>query len=190
MTGCGCFFCGCSLGALRQTCQLRLVCDEALHIIAVGLGNDVVTEFEREQCQFLVNLFEALFLVLRQVGPVVGEVLVGLGHQSHLLGVKTELFALVIDELNALEQLVVKDDTVAQFAQHRAYLLGDSIHLVVTVRLEHIEENAHHAVQQQTGTVEGLNRVLESRFGFVVGDSLYFGFLLGYSCFESRNIMF
>ena len=103
MTGCGCFFCGCSLGALRQTCQLRLVRDKALHIIAVGLGNDVVTKFEREQCQFLVNLFEALFLVLRQVGSVVGEVLVGLGHQSHLLGVKTELFALVIDELNALE---------------------------------------------------------------------------------------
>ena len=101
---------------------------------------------QREQSQLLIDLFETLFLILRQVGTVIGKRLVSLGHEAHLLGIETELVALVIDKLHPFEQSLIEDDTVAQVAQHRAHLLGNGIHLIVTVCFLHIKEHTRYAV--------------------------------------------
>ena len=146
MTGCGCLFCGCGFSALGQTCQQCLIGNEAFDSIAVGLGYHVIAELEREESQLFVDLFETLFLVFRQVSAVVRKRLIGLGHKAHLLGIETQLVTLVIDELHALEELVVEDDSIAQVAQHRTYLLCDLVHLIVAVSLQHIEEHTLHAV--------------------------------------------
>ena len=189
MSGGSSLFSRSSLGGLRQTCQKRLIGDETLEIIAVGLRYDIIAELKREERQFLVDLFEPLFLVLRQVSAVVGKSLVGLGDEAHLLGVEPQLVALVIDEFHAGEEAVIEDDAVAQFREHGAHFLCDSVHLVVAVGFEHIEEDPLHAVQQQTGTVQRHDGILKGRFGLIIHDSVYLGFVLGYSRFESRQIV-
>ena len=115
--------------------------------------------------------------------------LVGLGQQTHLFGVQTQVLALVIDELNTFEQRLIEDDTVTQVTQHRTHLLGDLVHLVVTVCFQHVEEYTYHAVQEQTGTIECHNRVLKSRFRFVIHDRFYLCLVLTDSLFESRHVV-
>ena len=107
----GSFLCSSGFGRLRQTFELRLVGHEILAV--VGLCHYVVTELEGEQTQFHIDLFKALFLVLRQVSPVVRKGFIGLGNQTHLLGVQTEVVTLVIHRFDALEECIVEDDTVA-----------------------------------------------------------------------------
>ena len=68
---------------------LNTVVGGVIYGIAIGLSNDVVTKLKGEQTQFLIDRFESLFLVLRQVSTVIGKVLVGLRQQTHLLGVET-----------------------------------------------------------------------------------------------------
>ena len=79
--------------------------------------------------------------------------LIGFGHEAHLLRIKTQLLTLVINELNTLEELVIEDDAVAQLAQHRTHLLCNRVHIVITVCLQHIEEHTYYAIQQQTRSV-------------------------------------
>ena len=187
MTGCRSFFCSRSLGTLRQTFQLRLVFHKIL--VGVGLCHHVVAELQGQQRELLIDSFEALFLVLRQVGAVVCKGLVGLRHKAHLLGVETQLLTLVVNKLHALEEFVVEDDAVAQLREHRTHLLGDRVHLVVAVRLEDIEEHALYAVQQKACAVERHNRVLEGRLGFVIHDGIYLRLVLRDSRLKSRQIV-
>ena len=85
MSGRRCFFCRCRFGSFRQTFQQCLVGDKAFHLVAVGLCYHVITELEGEQSEFLIDLFQTLFLVGRQVGSVIRKMLVGLCEKSHLL---------------------------------------------------------------------------------------------------------
>ena len=116
--------------------------------------------------------------------------LVGLGQQTHLLRVKTQLITLVINKLNTLEEFVVEDNTVTQFTQHRTHLLCDSVHLIVAICFEDVEEHTNYAVEQQTGAIERYDRVLERRLCLVVNDCLYLCFVLLDSLFKCRQIMF
>ena len=99
------------------------------------------------------------------------------------------MLTLVIDKFHALEELVVQDDSVAQFAQHRTHFLRNLIHLIVAVRLEDIEENAYYAIEQQTGTVERHDGILERRFGFVIHYSIHLCFVLLNSFFKSTHLI-
>ena len=146
MTGRLCLFCRCGFCALGKTCQQCLVRNEALYSLAIGLCYYVVAELKRKQTQLLVNLFQTLFIVLRQISSVVRKSLVGLRYQSHLLGVQTQLLTLVVNGFHTLEKGVVQNNTVAQFTQHRAYLLGNGVHLIIAVCLQYIEENTRHAI--------------------------------------------
>ena len=176
------------LGALGQTFELRLVSNEELTV--VRLGNDVTSELQREQVELLVDSFQAFLLLSRQVGTVVGKTLIGLGQQPHLLGCEVEALALVIDSLHAGEQFIVEDHVRRQLGQHRADLLGDSVHLVVAVGFEYVEEHTRHALQQLAVAVEGYDSVLKRRCLGVSHDGVYTGFVLTDSLLKGRQVMF
>ena len=187
MTGSFSLLSGSSLGALGQALELLLVGDETLAV--VGLGHYVLAELQGEQTQLLVDGFQALLFVSREVGAVVGEALVGLGEQTHLFGRETPTVAMVIHILDAGKECIVEDDRRRELREHRADLLGDSVHLIVAVGLQHIEEHAAHTVEQQTAAVEGDDSVLKGRDLAAVDDSVDLGFVLTNSLLEGRQVM-
>ena len=180
-------FCSRSFCAFRKALEHGFVCHKTL--AGIGLCYHVVTELKREQAQFLVDLFQTFFLVLRQVSSIVRKMLVSLGYQTHLFRVKTQLITLVVNEFNALEEFFIQNDSIRKFAQHRAYGFSDLIHLVITVRLQDVEEHTRHTVQQQTGSIQRDDGILERRFGFVVDNYFYLRFVLANCLFKSREVM-
>ena len=114
---------------------------------------------------------------------------VGLGYQAHLLCIESQLLTLVIHELNTLKQTIIEQDTIAQVGEHRGYLLGNLVHLVVTICIQDIEEYTAHFLQQSTTAVKCHNGILKGRFCGIGNYILYLGFVLSNRCLESRHIM-
>ena len=187
MSSSGSFFCCGRFGRFRKTFQQGFVFHETL--AGIGLCHYVITELQREETQFKVDFFESFFFVFRQVRTVVGEGLVGLRHKSHLFGVQSQLFALVVHGFDPLEERIVENNTIAEFAQHRIYFLGDGVHLIVTIRFKDIEEDTGNTVERHARSVQRDDGVVEGWFFGVIHDSLHFRFLFVNSGFESRDVI-
>ena len=99
------------------------------------------------------------------------------------------MFALIIHCFYALKELIIENDTITQFAQHWRYLLGNRIHLVITICLKDIEEHTRYTLQEHTCAIKRHDGIIEGGFGRISHYGINLCFLLGYSSFEGRHVM-
>ena len=188
MTGRSSFFGRSSLSRLGQTGQLFLFGNKTL--TSIRLGHYILTKTQTEHSQLAIDLFEALFLLCRQVGSVIDKRLIGLGQQTHLLWCESQIVAFIVYSLNAGKKGFVHHYSVVQLTQTRSDNIGYRIHLGVTIGFQYIEECAAHLLQEHTGAVQSFYRIGKCRCIEVIDDSLYLGLLTSDTFLKGRHIVF
>ncbi len=146
----------------------------------------VLAESREQPGEFLVDLRRALLARRIQPGAGTHEVRVVHPGQSLLLGGESRRFARLVDPGDALEQLGVLRDLVAECSQFRRHLAFDGLHGFVVQRRAVDAIDRADAIERAAGTFHRCDRVLEGRCGRVVRDAIDFGELLGHAGFESR----
>ena len=160
--------------------------------LAVGVGGleHVLCEAHGEGGYLLVELAEAFLLVGGGVGAAADEALVGLFEEAHLLGVEVEALSLVVDGLDAGEELGVEGYVVAVGGEERRHLLLDGLHLLAVLTLGEVEEDGADLFQQLSAVFVSEDGVLEGGGLGVVHDGLDFGFLAVHAFGEGRHVVF
>jgi len=116
-----------------QTFEVSLIVDDQL--VGVGIFENVVSEFKLENSQFLIDFFEAGFLRLVEVGTGPDKILVESFEELTLLGSKREVasITLLIDCLEAGEELRVEIYLVVMLGENRGQVGGDGLKFIVGV---------------------------------------------------------
>ena len=157
----------CDVG-VAQPCQLLLRVYPH-HGVVGGIGEHVAPLL-LQVGDGLVNLFHAGHLLVAEQGTLAHKLLVGL-LQELLLLARERLVFVVVDGLDALEQLLVEGYLVAEVGQHGCHLLLYLGNLRCLVGTDEGEEDAADAAEGLATLLVGQDGVVESG-GFGVADDL------------------
>ena len=140
----GCMF-SCSDGCFWQTFELRLVCDVKGERLV--LLQQVLRELEGEHACILGELAQFLLAFLVEEGTAAYESVVA-GFEQHLLFCIQFTVRMVVNKLDALEELLVQCDVVGMLGEDRAHLLCQFLHLVAGLGTHHAREYVRHSAQE------------------------------------------
>ena len=160
------------------------------HHEAVVLRADVVRELHGRQRQFAVDLLQPGLLLGVEQRPGPHETAVGLLDEAQLFGIQTERRALLIDRLDAFEELLVEPDLVGMGRQQRSHLDLDLLQFGGILRgAEHVEDQ-RHLREHRSGVVVGEDRVFERGFVVVRRDGVDLGVVERHAALQSRQEVF
>lgn len=172
---------------LAQPGQLGLVVH---HHRSGGGGSDQTgMELGGQRGFFHIELAQGRLVGVAQLRTGADEFLVVAFDQAGLHRVQAQRGALVVDGLDAREQLRIQADFVLVFGQLRGDFFLDLLARFVGIGLDQAEEHARHAVQRFAAALKRFDGVVEGgRFG-VVGDPAHFGQVLLHAFIEGRQIV-
>ena len=161
-------------------------------LLAVSIGGleHVLCEAHGERGNLLVELTEALLLLLGHIGAAAHEALVGLFQEAHLLGVQAEAVALLVDGLDTLEEFGIEGYVVAVGGEHGRHLLLDGFHLGAVLALTQVEEHSAHFAEQLAAVLVGKDGVLEGGSLRIAHDGLDFSPLAFDAFAEGGHVVF
>jgi len=104
-------------------------------LVSVRFFKNVVSEFKLEDGQLLIDFFEAGFLSIVEVGTGPDKILVESFEKLALLGIESEAaaVALIIDRLDAGEELRVKIYFIVMLGEDWSQVGGDSLKFVIGI---------------------------------------------------------
>ena len=155
----------------------------------LGRGQQLVGELGAERRLFLVEVLQLGLVGVGQLGAGMHEVPVDHLDQALRLRIELERVALVVDRLDALEQLAVEVDRILVRGQLRRLVFLHLLQRVVGVGAGDRTEHLHHAVQQGAGLLHRHEGVVEGRRIRVVGDLLDLGQLLLHALLDRRLVV-
>ena len=134
---------------------------------------------------FLVQLAQRGLVGIGQLGAGAHEVAVVALDQEFVDSASSSV-ALVVERLDAREQLRIEEDRILVRGELRRLVFLDLLQRVVRVRLRQREEHLADARQQRAGALHRDDRVVEGRRGGLVGDLLDLGELLLHAFLDRR----
>ena len=162
---------------------------ELLHVVdddrrGVHFLQHVVAEGGAQRGQFGVHLLQRRLVGVVEVGTGADEAGVVALDQAHALRVQAQFVALVVQRLDAGEQLGVQADGVAMRGELRRVVRAQLVARIVGVRADQVEEHGGGAVQHLAALFHRDDGVLERGRGRVVGDGVHLLQLLGHAGVE------
>ena len=164
-----CVFLALSYISIAQASQLVLAL-YPYHSIVGGCRQEVVPLLLQLR-DAGVDLLHALHLLCRQQGARANKTLVGLLGQAKIFALEFLQFV-VVNELDAVEELLVERNLVVQIGKQRHHLLLSFGNARSFVGAGESEEDVAHTVEQESALFESEDGVLEGWFLLVVDNLL------------------
>lgn len=153
---------------LRQTIQLLDVVHD--HSGSIHFGQHVLAESGAQVGQLGIHSLERGLVGVGELGAVAHEVAVVLLDQAHALRIQPQLGALVVQGLDACEQLAVERNRIAVRCELRRIVGLQFLACVVGVCADQVEEHRGGAVERGTALFQRDDGVVETGLGLLAGD--------------------
>ena len=155
----------------------------------LGRGKQPGDEGVRERRFFLVQLLELFLVGVREIGSSFDELLVVVFDQTQRLGVELERGALVVDSLDAREELRVEGDGVLMRGHAWGKPLLHLLKIVIGVGAGDAVEDERDTAEKPARFFKGDDGVLKCGRRGAVGDGRDFPDLLGHAGFEGGLVV-
>ena len=184
------FLCSPCNDCIRQTGQVFFLIYHQQIIVVVG--QHMITELNGQCRKLLVDFTQTFLLLCIQSGTRTDKFLIIFIQQIMLFGGQLNLSSLflIMNSSHSLIQLLIQENIVAVFRQHRSNLCFQRHHFVIGICFCQSKEHTAHTSQNLPAVVQRHNRIFETRFLRIFHNSLDFFILLFNTFQESRLIMF
>jgi len=154
-------------------------------LVGVGVLENVIGKLKLEDGQFLIDFFETGFLRVVELGAGPDKILVESFEELALLGIESEAaaVALIIDRLDAGEELRVEIYFIVMLGERRSQVGGDGLKFIVGIGREEIFQEAAGAIKEETAAVKGFDGVSKGGWIGVFGNGFNF-FIVAIDTFE------
>ena len=152
----------------------------------------MITELNGQCRKLLVDFTQTFLLLCIQSGTRTDKFLIIFIQQIMLFGGQLNLSSLFLsmNSSHSLIQLLIQENIITVFRQHRRNLCFQRHHFVIGICFCQSKEHTAHTSQNLSAVVQCHNRILKTRFIRVFYNSLNFLILLLNAFQESRLIMF
>ena len=165
----------------------------AAFIFFGGLGRIASTTEKIVPVMAFLYILGSLIVILsnyEQIIPAFKMIFVGAFNPSAFTGGVVGSFFLSMNSSHSLRQLLIQENIITVFRQHRRNLCFQRHHFVIGICFCQSKEHTAHTSQNLPAVVQRHNRIFETRFLRIFHNSLDFFILLFNTFQESRLIMF
>ena len=150
-----------ALEVIRQAGQLRFVRD--LDLEGLGRQQQIAAEFRGQAGEFFIDRGDFGLGLRRQGRAIAQEFTMRQLQQTGVLLVQAEAVALVIDRLNAFEEVFIEADRRGLAGQHGPDFSFQVAQRVIRVGIGDVAEHVQDLVQRGSRRIERDDRILEGR---------------------------
>ena len=184
------FLCSPCNDCIRQTGQIFFLIYHQQIIVVVG--QHMITELNGQCRKLLVDFTQTFLLLCIQSRTRTDKFLIIFIQQIMLFGGQLNFSGLFLctNSSHSLIQLLIQENIIAVFRQHRSNLCFQRHHFVIGISFCQSKEHTAHTSQNLPTVVQCHNRIFKTRFLRVLYNGFDFPILLLNAFQKSRFIMF